>query len=47
MWEIKFLLLFMLWFKFVPGLMFFELVSGLFAIVPHYGNEYTTKENKN
>ena len=27
--------------------MFFELVSVLFAIVPHYGNEYTTKENKN
>jgi len=29
-----------------PGLMFFELVSVLFAIVSHYGNEYTTKENK-
>ena len=27
--------------------MFFELVSVLFANVPHYGNEYTTKENKN
>jgi len=27
--------------------MFFELVSILFAIVPDYGNEYTTKENKN
>ena len=27
--------------------MFFELVSMLFAIVPDYGNEYTTKENKN
>ena len=37
----------MLWFKFVLGLMFFELVSVLFAIFPHYGNEYTTKENKN
>ena len=37
----------MLWFKFIPGLMFFELVSILFAIVPHYGNDYTTKENKN
>ena len=37
----------MLWFKFVLGLMFFELVSVLFAIVPHYSNEYTTKENKN
>ena len=37
----------MLWFKFVLGLMFFfKLVSVLFAIVPHYGNEYTTKENK-
>ena len=38
---------YLLWFKFVLGLMFFELVSVLFAIVPHYGNEYTTKENKN
>ena len=28
-------------------LMFFELVSILFAIVPDYGNEYMTKENKN
>ena len=37
----------MLWFKFVLGLMFFELVSILFAIVPHFGDEYTTKENKN
>ena len=27
--------------------MFFELVSVLFAIVPDYGNEYMTKENKN
>ena len=35
----------MLWFKFILGLKFFELV--LFAIVPDYGNEYTTKENKN
>jgi len=27
--------------------MFFELVSIIvFAIVPHYGNEYMTKENK-
>ena len=26
--------------------MFFELVSILFAIVPDYGNEYMTKENK-
>jgi len=38
----------MLWFKFILGLKFFELVSILFAIVPDYGNnEYTTKENKN
>ena len=29
------------------GLKFFELFSILFAIVPDYGNEYTTKENKN
>ena len=27
--------------------MFFELVSILFAIVPDYGNEFMTKENKN
>jgi len=27
--------------------MFFELVSILFALVPDYGNEYMTKENKN
>ena len=37
----------MFWFKFILGLKFFELVSILFAIVPDYGNEYTTKENKN
>ena len=37
----------LLWFKFILGLMFFELVSILFAIVPDYGNEYMTKENKN
>jgi len=37
----------MLWFKFILGLMFFELVSFLFAFVPYYGNEYMTKENKN
>ena len=37
----------MLWFKFILGLIFFELVSILFAIVPDYGNEYMTKENKN
>ena len=34
----------MLWFKFILGLMFFELVSILFAIVPDYGNEMTKKE---
>ena len=27
--------------------MFFELVSIFFAIVPDYGNDYMTKENKN
>jgi len=37
----------MLWFKFILGLKFFELVSILFAIVPDYGNEYTRKEKKN
>ena len=37
----------MLWFKFILGLKFFEMVSILFAIVPDYGNEYTTKEKKN
>ena len=37
----------MLWFKFILGLMFVELVPILFAIVPDYGNEYMTKENKN
>ena len=36
----------MLWFKFILGLRFFESVSILFAIVPDYGNEYMTKENK-
>ena len=38
---------YMLWFKFILGLKFFELVSILFAIVPDYGKEYMTKENKN
>ena len=38
--------LYMLWFKFILGLKVFELVSILLAIVPDYGNEYTTKENK-
>ena len=37
----------MLWFKYILGLMLFELVSILFAIVPDYRNEYMTKENKN
>ena len=37
----------MLWFKSILGLIFYEVVSILFAIVPDYGNEYTTKENKN
>ena len=36
-----------MWFKFILGLKFFELVSILFAIVPDYDNEYVTKENKN
>ena len=36
----------MLWFKLILGLKFFELVSILFAIVPDYRNEYTTKENR-
>ena len=36
----------MLWFKFIDlSLMFFVLVSILFAIVPGYGNEYMRKEN--
>ena len=38
--------MYLLWFKFILGLKFFELVSILFAIVPDYGNEYTTKESK-
>ena len=37
----------MLWFKFILGLKISELVSISFAIVPDYGNEYMTKENKN
>ena len=37
----------MLWFKFILGLMFFELVSIFFAIFQNYGNEYMAKENKN
>ena len=38
---------YMLWFKFILGLMFFELVSISFAIVSDYGNKYMTKENEN
>ena len=34
-------------FKFILGLMVFEMVSILFAFVPDYGSEYMTKENKN
>ena len=37
--------MYMLWFKFILGLVFFELVSILFALVSDYGNEYMTKEN--
>ena len=36
----------MLWFKFFFGLMLFELVSILFAIVPDHGIEYVTKKKK-
>ena len=39
--------LYMLWFKFILGLMCFELVPILFAIVLDYGNEYMTKETNN
>ena len=39
--------MYVLWFKFIHGLMFFEPVSISFAIVLVYGNEYMTKENKN
>ena len=39
--------MYVLRFKFILGLMFFELVSILFAIVPDYGNEYMRKENEN
>ena len=37
----------MLWFKFILGLMFFEQVSILFAIVPDYVNDYMTENSKN
>ena len=39
----------MLWFKFILGLVFFELVLILIllAIVSDYGHEYMTKENNN
>ena len=39
--------MYVLWFKFIHGLMFFEPVSISFAIVLVYGNDYMTKENKN
>ena len=35
---------YMLWFKFILGLKFFELVS--FAIVPDYGNDKQQKKIK-
>ena len=38
--------LYMLWFKFILVVRFFELVSILFANVPDYGNEYTTKKKR-
>ena len=44
---VKKISMYMLWFKFILDLKFFELVSILFAIVPDYGNEYMAKENKN
>ena len=33
--------------KFILGLMFFELISILFAIDQDFGHEYMTNENKN
>ena len=44
-WVAHMFIIYMLWFKFILGLVFFELVSILFAIVSDYGNEYMTKEN--
>ena len=38
--------MYMLWFKFILGLKFFELVSILFAIVPYYDNESNTQQKK-
>ena len=46
-WVAHMFIIYMLWFKFILGLVFFELVSILFAIVSDYGNEYMTKENNN
>ena len=40
-------LMYMLWCKFILGLMFFNWFSFLFAVVPDYGDEYMTKENIN
>ena len=37
--------MYMLWFKFILGLKFFELVSILFAIVPDYCNEISIGVN--
>ena len=37
----------MLCFKFILGLMFFELVSTLFPIVPDYGNGTRQRKIKN
>ena len=39
--------MYILLFKFILGLKVFELVSTLFYVVPDYGSEYMTKENKN
>ena len=48
-WNSQIMVVYLLCFKFILGLKFFdhELVSISFAVVPDYGNEYTTKENKN
>jgi len=40
------LFLYILWFKFILGLKFFELVSILFAIAPDYGNNTQQKKIK-
>ena len=38
--------MYVLWFKFILGLMFYALVSILFANVPDYDNEYIQKKIK-